>query len=178
MPFARNSTTLVPGCQLYFDRSTWGHNSVLNLLALSFLSVPNSSLFVDLTGYKIPSIITGDMHRPDLLISTSDENLYVLELTVGFESNLKSNEFHKKSKYSDLITQQSNHYKTAKFVNLFVNCLSVFGGLKSSNILKMMQELSFDRNNQNYCTKKIMPIVIRLTYIFCGRNKEYWTNLN
>ena len=34
------------------------------------------------------SIITGDEYRPDLLVSTPDKHLYVVELTVGFESNL------------------------------------------------------------------------------------------
>jgi hypothetical protein len=50
---------------------------------------------VDLPGYKSPSIITGDIYRPDLLLSTSTGTLYIVELTVGFESNLQKNVEHK-----------------------------------------------------------------------------------
>jgi hypothetical protein len=46
---------------------------------------------VDLAGYKSPSIITGDTNRPDLLLSTSNGTLYIVELTVGFELNLQKN---------------------------------------------------------------------------------------
>ena len=44
--------------------------------------------------------------RPDLLISVSDEWLYILELTVGFESNLRTNAERKAQKYRDLVLQQ------------------------------------------------------------------------
>ena len=41
--------------------------------------------------YPNPSVITGDDHRPDLLILTKDNCLYILELTVGYETNLRNN---------------------------------------------------------------------------------------
>jgi hypothetical protein len=53
---------------------------------------------VDLPGYKSPSIITGDTYRPNLLLSTSTGILYIVELTVGFESNLQKNVERKKIK--------------------------------------------------------------------------------
>ncbi|CAB4017464.1 Hypothetical predicted protein [Paramuricea clavata] len=61
-------------------------------------------LLVDLPGFESPSIITGDEYRPDLLVFTSsDTHLYVVELTVGFESNLTNNFNRKKAKYENLI---------------------------------------------------------------------------
>ena len=58
---------VVAGCQSYLPRFTWRHDSILNFVAKIFQPEHNSTLFVDLPGYKSPSIITGDTYRPDLL---------------------------------------------------------------------------------------------------------------
>ena len=93
----------------------WGlsptSDSVLNFLARNLQSVSGSSLYVDLPGYNSPSVITGDRFRPDLLLSFSNEYLYIVELTVGYESNLQKNVQHKKAKYSQLISEQSEHFE-------------------------------------------------------------------
>jgi hypothetical protein len=49
--------------------------------------VNHSNLYADLPGYISPSVITGDELRPDLLITLENKCIYILELTVGFESN-------------------------------------------------------------------------------------------
>ena len=59
--------------------------------------------FVDIEGYPNPSIITGDEQRPDFAIVKSD-NLLLLELTVGFETNIKKNFNHKAKRYQQLFT--------------------------------------------------------------------------
>ncbi|CAB4022338.1 Hypothetical predicted protein, partial [Paramuricea clavata] len=46
---------------------------------------------VGLSRFKSPSILTGDTFRPDLLLSCSNGSLYVVELTTGYETNLKNN---------------------------------------------------------------------------------------
>ena len=61
-------------------------------------SVVGSTLYVDLPGFLSPCIITGDKFCPDLLI-TKDKKLFVIELTVGFETNLAINAKRKKDKY-------------------------------------------------------------------------------
>ena len=53
-------------------------------------------VFVDIEGYPNPSLITGDGRRPDFAIVKSDD-LLLLELTVGFKTNIKKN-FDTKSK--------------------------------------------------------------------------------
>jgi hypothetical protein len=53
--------------------------------------VNGSALHVDVPGSKSPSIITGDTYRPDLLLLLSNGSLYVVELTVGYETNLENN---------------------------------------------------------------------------------------
>ena len=59
--------------------------------------------FVDIEGYPNPSIITGDEQRSDFAIVKSD-NLLLLELTVGFETNIKKNFNHKAKRYQQLLT--------------------------------------------------------------------------
>ena len=96
------------------------------------------------SGYRSPFVITGDTYRPDLLLSTSNGMLYIVELTVGFESNLQKNVERKKSKYKELIREQKEHF-----------------------------DLDFQKHHQNYCIRKMTTIAIRTTYyIFCCRNKD------
>ena len=55
----------------------------------------NSSLCVDVPCFISPCALRNDSLRPDLFLVTRDKCLYVLELTVGFEVNLK-NHSHRK----------------------------------------------------------------------------------
>ena len=84
---------IVAGCKTYLEqgRYTWRHNSILNFLATSLKAVNESIIYADIPGFLSPSIITGENLRPDLLLRTNNNYLYILELTVGFESNLEKN---------------------------------------------------------------------------------------
>jgi hypothetical protein len=168
---------VVAGCKTYLDqgRFTWRHDSVLHFLAESLQAVNDSSIYADLPGFKSPSVLTGDSHRPDLLLSTSKNSLYMLELTVGFESNLQNNVTRKKAKYKDSVKSQCNYFKKVIFVNLSVSALGVFAK-DSDSFLTMMEDLGFDSKYQKNLIKKIMNIAIRTSYyIFCCRNKT-WNN--
>ena len=82
----------------YLDRFTWRHDSILNFIAKSLQPVINvhSSFYADVNGFLIPSIITGENYRPDLLFLIQSKSLYVLELTVDLGSNLNNNAVRKK----------------------------------------------------------------------------------
>ena len=75
---------------------------------------------MDLPGYLSPSIITGDSLRPDMLLSTVDNRLYIIELTVGFETNLANNAHRKEFKYHSLVTDLANEYHSVEFINVKV----------------------------------------------------------
>ena len=166
---------VVAGCQSYLERFSWRHDSVLNFLATNLQTVSGSHLYVDLPGYKSPSIITGDTYRPDLLLSTSTGTLYIVELTVGFESNLQKNVERKKSKYKELIREQNEHFNSVKFVNFSISSLGVFGK-ECSTFIEMLNDFGFQKQHQNYCIRRMTTIAIRTTYyIFCCRNKD-WMN--
>ena len=84
---------VVAGCKSYLEqgRYTWRHNTVLKFLPQTLPSLQSSKLYVDLPGYLSPSILTGESLRPDMLLSIEDKCLYIIELTVGFETNLERN---------------------------------------------------------------------------------------
>ena len=176
--FCLNPETLlhvVAGCQTYLPRFTWRHDSVLNLIAQTLQPVKNSNLFVDLPGYKSPSIVTGDTFRPDLLLSINSDYLYILELSVGYESNLETNVDRKRTRYEDLITQQKKQFKSVKFVSLSISSLGVFSK-ECHSFLDMLNDLGLDKRHQHFAIRKIMSIAIRTTYyIFCCRDKD-WSN--
>ena len=68
-----------------------------------------SCLYADVNGFLNPSIITGENYRPDLLFLIQSKCLYVVELTVGFESNRNNNAVRKKKKIPEL--DQRNEQK-------------------------------------------------------------------
>ena len=75
------------------------NNSALKLLAQAVQSIRSAKLNVDRPGYLSPWIVTGDRLRPDILFSTADNILYIIELTEGFETNLNINASRKELKY-------------------------------------------------------------------------------
>ena len=109
----------------------------------------------------------GDIYRPDLLLQTSNECLYIVELTVEFES--------KEGKYAQLIREQSEHFKSVKFVNISMSCLGVFAK-ECSTFMEMLNDLGFEQSYKKYCIKRMTTIAIQTTYyihVFCCRNKDW-----
>ena len=167
---------IVSSCKSYLDdgRYTWRHNSVLLHLANSLSSLKNTSLFADLPTFPSPSLITGDSLRPDLVLILNKTSVYMLELTVGFESNITINSDRKLAKYRPLFNSLRTNYTSIKFVNLSMSALGIFGA-SSDSLLQMLQDLHFDANVQNNIVMKASNIAIRCTYyIYCRRNKQ-WT---
>ena len=147
-------------------------DSVLNFIANNLPSAQIQKIFADLPSFSNPSIITGDDYRPDILILTKDNTLYVLELTVGYETNLRNNINLKYSKYKELIKELKRKFNCVKFINLSVSALGVFDS-ESAAFIDMLERLDVNKNHVTYYIKKIITIAIRSTYyIFCCRNKE------
>ena len=137
----------------------------------------HSSLYADVNGFLNPSIITGENYCPDLLFLIQSKCLYVLELTVGFESNLNNNAVRKKEKYVNLINEMSRNYRCVRFVNLSMSSLGVFSD-ECFTFLDMMNDIGIDKKQQCYIIKKMINIAIRATYyIFCCRNRN-WDSLD
>ena len=160
---------VVSGCNSHLEegRYTWRHNSALHFVASTLQSVRNSSLYVDLPGFLSPCIITGDQLRPDMLLSTGRTTLFVIELTVGFETNLNCNAERNHEKYHQLIRDLSSDFHSVKFINLSLSALGIFGK-SCEHFIDMCRELEFDKQHTDFIVRKLSTIIIRSTYyIFC-----------
>ena len=167
---------VVVGCKIYLNEGhfTWRHDSVPNFLASSLQCLNHCTFYVDLPQYLSPSLITGDDLRPDMLILTSN-TLHVVELSVGFETNLNNNASRKFEKYRYLLHDLESKYRYVKFVNLSISSLGIFGQ-SCNSFIQMCTDLSINTGHTTYIITKLTNIIIRTTYyIFCMRNKP-WTN--
>ena len=92
---------VVAGCKVYLEqcRYTWRHNSVLIFLATPLKVVEGSFLYVGIPGFPSLPIKNGDDLRPDSRLRTKENCFYILELAIGFETNLYSNAERKISKF-------------------------------------------------------------------------------
>ena len=144
-------------------RYTWRHNSVLLHLANSLSSFKNTSLFVDLPSFPSPSLVTRDSLRPDLVLILNNTSVYLLELTVGFESNITINSDRKLAKYPPLFNSLRTNYTGNKFVSLSMSAPGIFG-TSSDSLLQMLQDLHLAANAQKNIVKKASNIAIRCSY--------------
>ena len=134
-------------------------------------SVANSSFYADLPIFPSPSLITGDSLRPDLVLVLNNASVYVLELTVGFESNVKIDSDRKATKYRPLINHLHSSYSTVIFVNLSMSAIGIFG-TSCESFLSMLTDLQLDDKTKKNALLKTMNIAVRCTYyIFCRRKK-------
>jgi len=133
-------------------RFTWRHNSLLFSLANALSSLKQSAVYADLPSFLSLGLITGESFRPDLLL-TDEKILYVLEITVRFETNIQNNSNRKASKYSSLINDLSPSYSKVLFANLSVGAVGLMGSSKANH-------------------NEAMNISVRSNYcICCRRNK-------
>ena len=114
-------------------RFTWRHNSLLFSLANALSSLKQSAVYADLPSFLSLGLITGESFRPDLLLLTDEKILYVLEITVRFETNIQNNSDRKASKYSSLINDLSPSYSKVLFVNLSVGAVALMGSSKANH---------------------------------------------
>ena len=173
---------VVSSCKSYLEDCLhiWRQNSVLLFLAKTFSSFSDCLLYAELPSFLSPSVITGDSLRPDLVFIPKNSILYILELTVGFESNIQISSDRKASKYSSLILDFKHTYSDVKFINLSMSTIGIIGK-STESLLLMLDNLSLDKPTQNYAIRKVMNIAIRCTYYISavatnhGAILIYWT---
>ena len=85
-------------------------------------------------------VVTEDDLQPDLRMSLSDKWLYILELTVGFGSNIRTNGKRKARKYRDLVQQQSDKYANVKLISRSMSALDIFDNF-TSDFLDMLTDV-------------------------------------
>ena len=138
-------------------RYTWRHNSVLLFLANTFSSLKQCTVYAALPSFLSPCFITGESYRPDLLLLTDKNILYILELTVGFKTNIQNNSDRKATKYSSLINDLSLSLSLSRYlgfvtfaagmviyINFHVYC---FVSCTNSEIVVLKLKASFSKES-------------------------------
>ena len=126
-----------------------GVNFLTPCTPTSLKLVEGSSLYADIPGFHSLSIITGKDLRADLLLRTKNKCFYILELMIGFETNLNNNTERRSLKYSQLVSDLKSQYIVFTFVDLSMSSLGIFANLIN-----------------------IINIAIRTSYyVFCYHNK-------
>ena len=129
----------------------------------------------DIPGFRPSAVITGNSKRPYLLV-VNEGVLYVLELSVGFETNIGNNESHKKRRYESILKDLSSSYLRMEYINLSMRAIGTIGINGHKGFMNMLQNLSTSKQEQLYLEKKVITICIRCTYyIFCKRDSK-WTS--
>ena len=154
-------------------RWNWRHDSILINISRMISKVPGVTVYCDVddTEFHSPSVITGDRERPDIVV-IKERECTILELTVGFETNMMKNSERKRKKYANLIERLESDY------NVTYHDLSM-GGIgtiskDSMNMIDMFQKLGLLKEESTYLMRKVINVCIRSTYyIFCQRNKEW-----
>ena len=108
---------------------TWHQNSVLLCLDSTFSSLSQCTVYADLSSFVSPWLITGDSLRPDLRLLRESNVLYILELTLGIETNMQVNGIRKANKYITLIKDLSSTYSKVTFLTF---SMGDFGIMTSS----------------------------------------------
>ena len=77
-------------------RYNFFHDSILLNLSKILESAKLIDLYIDIPGYKYHTIIIGESQRPDLLV-IFESKFYAIEITAGYETNIKINSRRKES---------------------------------------------------------------------------------
>ena len=118
------------------------------------------------------SVITGAKNHPDMIVTQNESAIFVLELTVGLETNIDLNTKQNVNKYKEMLKSLENKFEKVNFINLSMGVLGIVG--IHSNVTNMLKALGFQQQEIAQLIKKIMSCCIRGTYyVFSMRNKAW-----
>ena len=110
-----------------------------------------------------------------MLIVRPDSTLYLVELTVCYETKMPKNAQIKSNRYETTIEHLKSSFTCVKFVNLVVSALGIFYKY-SKTLITMFEDFKIPRQEHAYIIRKISNIAIRTSYyIFCMKDKS-WSN--
>ena len=153
-------------------RYTWRHDSVLYTLGyhLQRIKAKGYKLFVDIPEYDNPGNLFNSQ-RPDIAFKHGN-NVYVVELTICFETNFVKSRNYKESRYKDLKSnlKDTNHTLTT----LYIEFSSL--GLCTPSIIELTRLL----RGLNVDVKRMIEIAsevcIRTSYYIFNRRDKEWMN--
>ena len=89
----------VDGCETSLREKCYNyyHHSILLNLGRTLESIKSIDIYIDIPGYKCAAMITGENQRVNLIV-ISNNKLYLLELSAGYETNFDLNSKRKHCK--------------------------------------------------------------------------------
>ena len=166
--FCHQSETLqhmVSSCKSYLDqgRYTWRHDLAPKFIANTPSALPSCSLHANLPAFLSPFlVIIGDYLRPDHLLITENKTLYILELIIEFETNIKVNSNRKALKYSLLHHALRSTNSQINFINLSLDALGTVGS-SSDSFSELLKAVDVDSKMQKATLSRTMNITISCT---------------
>ena len=94
-----------------------------------------------------------------------DNNLYLIELTVAFQTNIGSNSNRKAAKYQPLFHDLNSNYRSIHFIYLSISALGIFES-SSDSLMTMMDDFGFDKNSRSQIIKKPSTVLSGALTIF------------
>ena len=176
--FCQQTQTLghvVGGCisSLRQGRYNWRHDSIIVNMAKFIRALKKVQVFADIDQYMSPSVITCEDLRPDLIVVHQSKDIYVIELTVGFEPNIQKNAARRYEKYETVLEELKFSYNGVTFINLSMGACGVIGA-SAVNFPSMLTKLGCEKKQLDYLMTKLCNICLRCTYcIFCMRDQPW-----
>ena len=110
-----------------------------------------------------PSLIIGDSFRPDFHLVRENNALYILELTLDFETNIQANSVRKAIKYTPLLPDLFSFYNRVILINVSKGTLCIIGS-SCNSFLTLLKDLNFCKVTQRIISMKTMNIATRSAY--------------
>ena len=152
-------------------RYTWRHDSVLHTMAyhLKGLVAKGYELFVDIPEYKTPGNLFNSQ-RPDIALKHGN-NVYVIELTICFETNFEKSRNYKKTRYEHL---ELNLKDSKNILRIFYIEFSSLGFSSPSiiELTRLLRELHIDVKRMIEISSEVC---IRTSYYIFNRRDKEWT---
>ena len=135
---------IVAGCTSCLIRYTWHNNSVL-LNLVNVLQPIVKKLYCDIPSFLSPEIVTGTAALLDLLVVDGINNLFIIELTVGHESNTVANATRKAKKYEHLLNDSDlkRQHRKICILNLVMTAIGIYSK-HTEEFFNMLKDLNID----------------------------------
>ena len=86
--------------------------------------------------------------------------MFVVELTMSFESNIAKNEVPKRNKYKSLPQSLKSNYDQVKYINLSLGACGIIDK-GSKPFFDLLEKLKIPDNERYFLTKRMINICIR-----------------
>ena len=162
-------------CTSYLNRYTWRHDSILKSISnkLSRSPVNDVKIHVDCEQLQFPCTTEFfNRSRPDIVVKVGN-SIYVIELTVCFDTNTNKSRAYKQNRYENLKKELLIECEHFEIIYLEITTLGFCSKESFEQISKLLKMLQI---YQDRTIIKLMETAIRATYyIFCRRNNS-WSN--